>query len=155
MNTTTHHPSADDLHNALHAYALTLTAGNRHQANELLQETLLHITHNATAHVTTGSLITCVMKAMRDIHQRPTPYTDINELNRLCYNGTSLNHAAYTQQEIMHAMSRLTPQQATVVTLRLKGYTPQEIAHTTGYSTAMVHTNLIKACQRLKTVWSN
>ena len=84
MNKNTQNANKNDLHNALHAYALTLTAGNRHQANELLQETLLHITHNATAHVTTGSLITCAMKAMKDIHQRPTPYTDINELNRLC-----------------------------------------------------------------------
>ena len=155
MNTTTHHPNADDLYNTLYAYAFTLTDGNRHQANELMQEALLHITHNATAHATTDGLIASIVATMNEKHRHPALHADINELNRLCYNGTSLSDAAYTQREIIYAMSRLTPHQATVVTLRLKGYTPQEIADTTGHSTAWVHTNLIKASQRLKTIWSN
>ena len=155
MSKKTQDAGKNDLRNALYAYALTLTTGNMHQAQELLHETLLSITHRATSHATTTSLISNITANMRDINQHPTQYTDIEELSSLCYNGKPFDSTAYTTQETMHAMSRLTPHQATVVTLRLKGYTPQEIADTTGHSTAWVQTNLTKACQCLKTIWSN
>lgn len=149
MNTTPHGADNDDLHNALYAYALKLTRNNSTQAKELLHETLSQITHNATAHNSIDSFMSHAGSVMRHANETTIHYADIHELHRLCYHGQG---ADYSPREIIHGMSLLTPHQATVVTLILKGYSTTEIARATGHSIQWVKTNTIKAIQRLRNI---
>ena len=86
---------------------------------------------------------------MRHANETTIHYADIQELHRLCYHGPGAGH---TPREIIHGMSLLTPHQATVVTLILKGYSTTEIARATGHSIQWVKTNTIKAIQRLRNI---
>ena len=148
MNTTT----PGDLRNALYAYALRLTKNNHRFAQELLQETLSRITHNAIAYNTVEGFITHACKVMTRTYCTTMREADIHELHQLCY---SPHGTVCTPAEIILAMSRLTPQQATVITLRLKGYSHSQIARTTGHTTQWVNSNMLKACQRLRNTLSN
>ena len=149
MNTTPHGADNDDLRDALYAYALKLTRNNSTQAKELLHETLSQITHNATAHNSIDSFMSHAGSVMRHANETTIHYADIHELHRLCYHGTG---TSYRPREIIHGMSLLTPHQATVVTLILKGYSTTEIARATGHSIQWVKTNTIKAIQRLRNI---
>ena len=149
MDTTTHGASTDDLRNALYAYALKLTGYNKTRALELLHETLSQITHNATAHINTDCFMAHAGAVMQQAHTTTMHHADIQELYRLCYHGPG---ASYTPREIIRGMSRLTPHQATVVTLILKGYGTTEIARSTGHSIQWVKSNTIKAIQRLRNI---
>ena len=152
MNTTTNSTCKDNLRNTLYAHALRLTKNNHRLAQELLQETLSQITHNAIAYNTVESFITHACKVMTRTHRTTMREADIHELHQLCYtpHGTPC-----TPAEIIYAMSRLTPQQATVITLRLKGYSHSQIARATGHTTQWVNSNMLKACQRLRNTLSN
>ena len=152
MDTATNNTCKDDLRNTLYAHALRLTKNNYRLAQELLQETLSQIAHNATAYSTLESFTAQACKAMTRIYLTTMREADIHELHQLCYtpHGTPC-----TPAEIIHAMSRLTPQQAAVVTLRLKGYSHSQIARATGHTTQWVNSNMLKACQRLRNTWSN
>ena len=149
MNTTPHGASTDDLRDALHAYALKPTGYNKTRALELLNETLSQITHNATAHINTDCFMAHAGAVMRHANETTIHYADVQGLYHLCYHGTGTN---YTAKEIIHGMSLLTPHQATVVTLILKGYSTTEIARATGHSIQWVKTNTIKAIQRLRNI---
>ena len=152
MNTTTHGTNTDSLRDALYAYALELTHNNSCLAQELLQETLSQIVHEAISYSTISSFMTHTCKVMKHTYNTTIHEADMRELHRLCYyaNGT-----AYTPEEIIYAMSRLTPQQATVVTLCLKGYSADEIARTTGHTTQWVNSNILKSRQRLRNLRDN
>ena len=149
MDTTTHGASTDDLSDALYAYALKLTGYNKTRALELLNETLSQITHNATAHINTDCFMAHAGAIMRHAHTTTMHHADIQELYRLCNHGPG---ASYTPREVIHSMSRLTPHQATVVTLILKGYGTTEIALTTSHRIQWVKHNTIKAIQRLRNI---
>ena len=152
MDTATNNTCKDNLRDILYAYALRLTGNNMLLAHELLQETLSQITHKAKAYATTDSFMADAYKVMTHTFLTSMHDADISELHRLCYNPHGM---AYTQAEIIHAMSRLTPQQATIITLRLKGYTHSQIASATGHTTKWVNSNMLKASQRLRNIWSN
>ena len=152
MDTTTHGASTDDLSDALYAYALKLTGYNKTRALELLNETLSQITHNATAHINTDCFMAHAGAIMRHAHTTTMHHADIQELYRLCYHGQG---ADYSPREIIHGMSLLTPHQAAVVTLILKGYSTTEIARTTGHSIQWVKHNTIKAIQRLRNIYTH
>ena len=152
MDTATNNTCKDNLRDILYAHALRLTKNNNRLAHELLQETLSQITHNAIAYNTVESFITHACKVMTRTHRTTMREADIRELQQLCY---SPHGMAYTQAEIINTMSRLTPQQAAVVTLRLKGYSHSQIARATGHTTQWVNSNMLKACQRLRNTLSN
>ena len=152
MDTTTHGASTDDLRNALYAYALKLTGYNSNQAKELLNETLSQITHNATAHNSIDSFMAHASSVMRHAHATTMRHTDMHELYRLCCHAQG---TASSPRDTIYAMSRLTPHQAAVVTLALKGYSTTEIARTTGHSIQWVKNNTIKAIQRLRNIHSH
>ena len=152
MDTATNNTCKDNLRDILYAYALRLTKNNNRLAQELLQETLSQIAHNATAYSTLESFTSHACKAMTRIYLTTMREADIRELQQLCY---SPHGTPCTPAEIIHAMSRLTPQQATVITLRLKGYSHSQIAHATGHTTQWVNSNMLKACQRLRNTLSN
>ena len=149
MDTTTHGASTGDLRNALYAYALKLTGYNKTRALELLNETLSQITHNATAHNSIDSFMSHAGSVMRHANETTIHHADVQELYHLCYHGPE---TSYSPREIIHGMSLLTPHQATVVTLILKGYSTTEIARATGHSIQWVKTNTIKAIQCLRNI---
>ena len=152
MDTATNNTCKDNLRDILYAHALRLTKNNHRLAHELLQETLSQIAHSTIAYSTLESFTAQACKAMTRIYLTTMREADIRELQQLCY---SPHGMAYTQAEIINTMSRLTPQQAAVVTLRLKGYSHSQIARATGHTTQWVNSNMLKACQRLRNTWSN
>ena len=152
MDTATNSTCKDNLRNTLYAHALRLTKNNNRLAHELLQETLSQIAHNATAYSTLESFTAQACKAMTRIYLTTMREADIRELQQLCY---SPHGMAYTQAEIINTMSRLTPQQATVITLRLKGYTPAIIAKQMGDTTNHVKAHIQQATHILNHIWDN
>ena len=153
MNTPTLHTGSKCLCDDLYAYALRLTKNDNRLAVELLLETLSQITHKASGYSSIDSFMADAYKVMRHAFLFSMRNdADIQELRRLCYHA---HGTEYTPAEIIHAMSRLTPHQATVITLRLKGYSHSQIARATGHTTQWVNSNILKACQRLRNTLSN
>ena len=136
----------------LHAYALRLTCGNKYLAHDLLQETLARITRRATAYPATIMSFTVWAKlVMKGAFHDTVPDAQKRELYNLFYHGTlnpmaPLGNENHCLRRQMHIMSRLTPHQATAVTLLLNGYAIDVIAGEMGITVEGVKNHLAKAC---------
>ena len=154
-------PNTYSTHHALHHYALKLTCNNQHLASQLLAATISHITNTSIAYPAgTISFNTWAKIVMHSTFQQSIPNADKRELYYLSHCGTlnpiaTNNHNAPTLKEQIHTLSRMTPQQATAVTLRLQGYTPALIAKQMGITTAQVKNHLTQARNTLNHAWNN
>jgi DNA-directed RNA polymerase specialized sigma24 family protein len=154
-------PNTDSMHRALRAYALKLTCGNLHLADKLYADTLSRIAQTATAHVPTIMPFTTWAKmVMHNTFHATVPDADRRHLYHLTHIGNPnplipVSDKEYTLREQMHIMSRLTPHQAAVVTLRLKGYTPAIIAKQMGNTTNHVKAHIQQATHILNHIWDN
>lgn len=143
----------------LYAYALKLT-GNKHQAEKLIQETMLQIKEKATAYNTSIPFVTWTKMIMENTHLSTFKDADIQQLRHLCFCGSTNpfktdDNSTYSMKEIYLVMSRLSPTQATVVTLRLKGYNPSEIASKMGITTQCAVKHLAEATYNLMHTMDN
>ena len=151
----------DSMHRVLCAYAYQLTNGNSPLANELLNETRLRLIERATAFPPTLIDFTTWAKiVMENAFHETTANADLYALTHLAYRGP-LNpilpeqDSEYSIREQIQMMTRLTPHQAAAATLRLGGYTPDDIA--TKMNTHIEHVTemLAQARHTLGHVWDN
>ena len=139
------------LRRVLYAYALRLTCGNKYLAHDLLQETLWRITQQATA--CPSSIISFDIWAkmvMKGAFHETVVDADRRELYYLFYRGTLNpmlpgNDRKHSLKEQIHIMSRLTPHQATAMTLLLNGYSLDVIAGEMNVSVECVKSHLANA----------
>ena len=135
----------------LYAYALRLTCGNKYLAHDLLQETLARITRRATACPATIMSFTVWAKlVMKGAFHDTVPDAQKRELYNLFYHGTlnpmaPLGNENHSLRRQIHILSRLTPHQATAVTLLLNGYSLDVIAGEMGITVEGVKSHLAKA----------
>ena len=153
-------PGAINLRQVLHAHALKLTNGNQHLSQELLHNTIKRIAATAAAYHPGLGFIAWAKMVMENTFDATTPCADVCKLRYLCYHGTITptthsHDGTYTTHQQLHTMSRLTPHQAAVVTLRLKGYTPAIIAKQMGNTTNHVKAHIQQATHILNHIWDN
>ena len=152
--------SAISLREELYTHALKLTDSNRHFAEELIQKTISRVADEATAYDATISFATWIKMIMENIHLDTCHNAEIRHLHHLCFHGTANPFApdynsTYSTREIIYAMSRLTPDQAAVVTLRLQGYGHPLIARAMHLTPKQVKTHILQACYTLNHVWDS
>lgn len=145
--------SAIDLSEIMYAHALRLT-NDKHLADKLIQETMLQIREKAATYIAGMPFVTWIKMIMENTYLATFKDADLQQLHRLCFCGSTnlfaINyHDTYSTKEIYFVMSRLTPGQAAAVTLRLKGYNPDEIARKMRITTQRAEKHLAEATHNL------
>lgn len=145
--------SAIDLSEIMYAHALRLT-NDKHLAEKLIQETMLQTREKAATYIAGMPFVTWIKMIMENTYLATFKDADLQQLHRLCFCGSTnlfaINyHDTYSTKEIYFAMSRLTPGQAAAVTLRLKGYKPNEIARKMRITTQRAEKHLAEATHNL------
>ena len=155
-----HLPNTIKLHETLFSLALQLTDDDPHLAQELLQATMQHIIQPATTYLPTTSFTSWAKTIMENTYHTTIKAGDIQLLHHQCHRSPS--HTAtpqdddtYNIKEAIYIMSKLSPQQAAVITLRLQGYAHSQIAHKMNITTHNVNTHILQAQHILNHVWDN
>ena len=150
---------AVDLKDDLYAYALQLT-GNRHLANDLLQETFLRIIQKSGTYRALGSFEAWAKMVMKNIFLNSIKKDDMHRdyfvdyCERHSFAEPECENA-YCANEILHIISLLPPRQAVVITLRIKGYKYHEIASKIGVTVECVKSRIFEAKKNIRKVLDN
>lgn len=144
---------------ALYAYALKLT-GSKYQAEELVLKTTACIKQKATTYTPALDFVTWAKMVMKSTFTNTVSAAEIKELYLLSHYGsmhpTDTNiHDKYSLKEQIYIMARLTPQQATVLTLRLHGYNHHEIARKINTTVEYTRNTLAETRQKLTRMFYN
>ncbi len=148
------------LRKILYAYALYLTCGNKHLANNLLSETFTRISQRATAYQQVVSFETWAKMVMKTaFHETVADAKKREFYNLLCYGILNPMFPEWKRRlclrEQLRIMSHLTPQQAAVATLLLGGYDLKVIAAEMGTTVECVNSHLTATRQTLIGVLGN
>lgn len=143
----------------LYAYALKLTR-NKYQAEDLVRKTTACIKQKATTYTPAFSFVTWAKMVMKNTFAGPVDNAEIKELYLLAHYGavrpTDANISnKYSLKEQVYIMSRLTPQQAAILTLRLHGYNHLEIACKMNTSVEYTRNTLAETRRKLTRMFDN
>ena len=153
-------PNVIKLREVLFTYALLLTDYNHHLAKELLQATMQQIIKQATAYSPVISFSSWAKEIMERVYCVTVKVNDIQQLRRQCHRGPShssilRSEDKYNVREAVYIMSKLSPQQAAVLTLRLQGCSHPQIAHKMNITAHRVKTHILQARHVINHVWDN
>ena len=152
-------PSTIKLRETLFSYALQLTDYNPHLAQELLQATMQHIIQQASTYTQATSFTSWAKTIMENTYHTTIKASDIQQLRHQCHRSPSYTSTpdddTYNIKEAIYIMSKLSPQQATVVTLHLQGYAHAQIAHKMNITARSVKTHFLQARHVLNHAWDN
>lgn len=155
-----HLSSVIKLRKELLDYAQFLTDYNLQLAHELLQATMQQIIKRSVTYNPVVGFISWAKTVMDETYIATVKTNDIQRLRRQCHCGSSrtsvlCSGCKYSIREAVYIMSKLSPQQAAVVTLRLLGYSHSQIAYKMNVTARSVKTCMLQARGVFSHVWDN